>query len=142
MPRAYIPTQLRRLVIERARECCEYCLLHQADAAYPHEIDHLIALKHGGLTILLNLVYACLKCNRKKGSDLSAIDPIDGVLVPLFNPRVQDWSEHFTLAGAFIVGQTQTGRATVNLLQLNEETRLERRRALMMAGRYPPDWAD
>jgi hypothetical protein len=105
-------------------------------------IDHLIALKHGGLTILLNLVYACLKCNRKKGSDLSAIDPIDSVLVPLFNPRMQNWSEHFTLAGAFIVGQTQTGRATVNLLQLNEETRLERRRALMMAGRYPPEWAD
>ena len=122
MPRAYISVQLRRLVIERARECCEYCLLHQADAAYPHEFDHLIAIKHGGLTILMNLVYACLKCNRKKGSDLSVIDPIDKIPVLLFNPRTQEWTEHFTLAGAFIVGQTQTGRATVNLWFIRRKT--------------------
>lgn len=140
MPRAYIPVRLRRLVIKRARECCEYCLLHQDDAAYPHEIDHLVALKHGGQTASGNLVYACLKCNRKKGSDLSAIDPIDEVPVLLFNPRMQTWTGHFTLLGAFIVGQTQAGRATANLLQLNSDARLERRRALMVAGRYPPDW--
>jgi hypothetical protein len=140
MPRIRIPASLRRLVIERARECCEYCLLHLIDAEYAHEIDHLIAIKHGGKTIIENLVFACFKCNRRKGSDLSAIDPIDKVLVPLFNPRTQVWAEHFTLVGAFIVGQTQVGRATVALLELNSDARLERRQALMDAGHYPPPW--
>ncbi len=137
MPRVHIPAPLRRSAIARARGCCEYCLLPGDDAEYPHEIDHLIALKHGGETTSENLVLACLKCNRRKGSDLSAIDPIDQVLVPLFNPRTQVWAEHFRLVGALIIGQTPIGRATVNLLQLNSEVRLERRQAVIAAGRYP-----
>ena len=87
MPRVHIPASLRRFVIERAQGCCEYCLLPDADAEYPHEIDHVIAVKHGGKTVGDNLALACLKCNRNKGSDVSAIDPIDELLVPLFNPR-------------------------------------------------------
>jgi len=141
MARVHIPAPLRRLIIARARGCCEYCLLPQDEAEYPHEIDHLIALKHSGETVSDNLVLACLKCNRRKGSDLSAIDPIDKVLVPLFNPRAEVWTEHFRLVGALIIGQTPTGRATVNLLQLNSEVRLERRQAMIEAGRYPPPWA-
>jgi len=140
MPRIYIPAGLRRLIIERARECCEYCGLHQTDAGFPHEIDHLIALKHGGRTVSENLVLACLKCNRNKGSDLTAIDPVDRVIVPLFNPRAQVWSEHFTRVGAYLIGQTQVGRATVALLQLNDDVRVERRQVLISVGRYPPAW--
>jgi hypothetical protein len=139
--RAYISAALRRSVGKRARECCEYCLLPADAAEYPHEVDHLLALKHGGSTDSDNLALACFKCNRNKGSDLSAIDPIDKLLIPLFNPRTQVWTEHFKLAGPLIIGQTPAGRATVNLLQLNSESRLERRRALIEAGRYPPPWA-
>ena len=137
MPRIRIPASLRRLVIERAHEKCEYCLLHKDDAEFSHEIDHLIAVKHGGLTVLENLVFACLKCNRYKGSDLTAIDPIDQVLVPLFNPRTQIWIEHFTIAGAYLIGQTQSGRATAALLRLNDPARIRRRLALMEIGRFP-----
>ncbi len=138
MSRIRIPTRLRRQVIKRARECCEYCLLHQDYAESTHQIDHLIALKHGGSTVSGNLALACLNCNRFKGSDLTAIDPVDGVIVPLFNPRTQSWNEHFELAGGYLVGLTQTGRGTTALLRFNDEVRVNQRRILIEAGNYPP----
>lgn len=138
MPRTHIPSALRRLVIERSHECCEYCLLPRNDAAYSHEIDHIRAVKHKGETVADNLVLACFECNRYKGSDLSAIDPADEVLVSLFNPRTQVWAEHFRLVRALIIGQTPTGRATVDLLRLNSEPRLELRQALIVSRRFPP----
>lgn len=63
---------------------------------------------------------------------------MDGMIVPLFNPRTQNWNDHFQLSGEQIVGLTPTGRATVELLRLNEDERLTTRQALMLAGRYPP----
>lgn len=78
MSQTYIPANLRRLVVERAVGRCEYCLLHQADTPFSHQIDHILPLKHGGETIAKNLALACLDCNRYKGSDLAAIDPISG----------------------------------------------------------------
>jgi hypothetical protein len=140
MPRPRIPAPLRRLVLRRAGECCEYCLLHRRYAYFPHEVDHLIALQHGGPTESENLVYACFQCNRHKGSDLSAIDPIDRAIVLLFNPRAQIWSEHFSLAGAYLVGLTASGRATASLLHFNDEERVRRRQELMGVRLYPPEW--
>jgi len=46
----YISAALRRLVIERAGNCCEYCLVSQADNFLPFEIDRIIVEKHGGKT--------------------------------------------------------------------------------------------
>lgn len=40
---AYIPSQMRELVLDRANYRCEYCLLHRDDEpVYLHEIDHVI----------------------------------------------------------------------------------------------------
>ncbi|MBI1747631.1 MAG: HNH endonuclease [Acidobacteria bacterium] len=141
MPRTPIPVAIRQLVAHRAHECCEYCRLHQDDADSTHQIDHLMAIKHGGLTASENLALACPLCNRYKGSDLAAIDPVGGMAVPIFNPRTQIWSEHFTFAGAAIIGLTPTGRATVELLRINDAARLIDRQSLMTAGRYPPSHA-
>ncbi|HZS48557.1 MAG TPA: HNH endonuclease signature motif containing protein [Blastocatellia bacterium] len=138
MPRTHIPAETRRLVVERAQGYCEYCLLHQDDTQFSHQIDHLISRKHGGRTVNENLALACLKCNRNKGSDLTAIDPIEQRIVPLFNPRTQIWREHFLFDGERIIGSTATGRATVELLQINDRLRLMQRRRLMAANRYPP----
>lgn len=44
----YVPVHLRRLVIERAKERCEYCLFPQNAALLTFEIEHIIAEKHGG----------------------------------------------------------------------------------------------
>jgi hypothetical protein len=139
MPRTKIPVPLRRLVIARAQECCEYCRLPLRFAEAPHELDHLIASKQGGQTISENLALACLNCNRFKGSNLSGIDPLDGSLAALFNPRTQDWNEHFELDGAHSGGLTPSGRATVAVLRFNDEIRVLQRRALIMAGKYPPE---
>jgi HNH endonuclease len=139
MPRIDIPSPLRQLVEERAHASCEYCLLHQDDAATRHHIDHLIARKHGGPTESQNLAFACQLCNRYKGSDLAAIDPATQKVVPLFNPRTQIWGEHFELVGEHIRGLTEAGCATTQLLRLNDEARLIDRRALIEVRRYPFD---
>jgi len=115
-----IPSPLRKLVIERAKGKCEYCLISEDFAMYSHEIDHIIALKHGGETIASNLALSCLPCNRHKESDLASLDPITGEIVPLFNPRRQSWADHLPfrknrLNNAMIVGITPVGN-TISLL--------------------------
>ena len=131
------PSSLRQLVMERSQGKCEYCLIHQDDSIYSHEVDHVIARKHGGQTVAENLALSCLSCNRHKGSDLATFDPITNEVVLLFNPRRQNWRDHFTLEGTQIRGITSTGRATVFLLKLNAPTRLAYRQALIAQGRYP-----
>lgn len=61
-----------------------------ADAFFPHEPAHIIAVKHGGETSEENLALSCFVCYRFKGSDVSSIDPVSGQLVPVFNPRSQN----------------------------------------------------
>jgi hypothetical protein len=128
---------LRQFVIKRAAGRCEFCLIHQDDVPQQHEIDHLMARKHGGQTVAENLALSCLPCNRYKGSDQTAIDSESHSLALLFNPRVQVWEEHFALIDARIVGLTPAGRATANLLRFNLPVRLDVRRLLIEQGRYP-----
>jgi hypothetical protein len=128
----------RRQIAERAHHCCEYCLIPEELAASTHQVDHVIAEKHGGQTTLENLALSCTVCNRRKGSDIGSLDPVSGTLVPLFHPRTQAWSEHFQLDGVHIIGLTAEGRTTVAFLQLNAVERLMERAAWMRTGRYPP----
>jgi HNH endonuclease len=126
----YIPVTLRRLVEKRSNYRCEYCLLPQNLSFFPHEIDHVIAEKHGGKTDAENLAFTCWRCNRYKGSDLGSFDPQSGEFSFLFNPRTQQWSEHFIFEEVNIVGLTSEGRTTVKLLQLNHKERLAERKRL------------
>src|SRR5206468_2620167 len=64
-----VPTSLRGAVQARARCRCEYCLIHEEDAHFSHQPDHVIARKHRGPTELGNLAWACYLCNLLKGSD-------------------------------------------------------------------------
>lgn len=125
----YISAAVRREVIERAGNRCEYCLLPAEVAFYPHEVDHVIAEKHGGATDINNLAFACWRCNRHKGSDLTSFDPQTQQLSPLFNPRTQIWLEHFAYEGERMTGLTPEGRTTISLLQLNSDARLTERRS-------------
>ena len=74
-----------------------------------------------------NLAYACWRCNRHKGTDLGSFDPETQEFCFLFNPRTQQWLEHFTFNGVVIVGLTPFGRTTTQLLQFNSEERLKER---------------
>lgn len=124
---AYVSEVLRRLVVERANQTCEYCLLPGSLSFYPHEVDHVIALKHQGQTNAENLAYACWRCNRSKGSDLGSFDPNTGDFCFLFNPRKQTWSEHFSLTEGQVVGQSAEGRTTAMLLKMNTRDRIQER---------------
>jgi hypothetical protein len=83
------------------------------------------------------LALACFDCNRFKGSDIASIDPASGELIPLFNPRNQEWSEHFSIAGGRIDPRTAIGRVTELVLKLNLPSRIEVRQILATIGRYP-----
>ena len=66
--------QLRQAVRQHARTRCEYCHLAEAHSSLPFELEHIIAEKHGGQTVIQNLALSCTVCNRRKGSDLSSLD--------------------------------------------------------------------
>ncbi len=117
-----VSASLRRSVIERSQVKCEYCKLHQDFSIYTHEIDHVIAMKHGGRTVLENLALSCLSCNRHKGSDLTSFDPLTGDVTRLFDPRSQVWAEYFELDRGRIQGLSAIGRTTVMLLKFNTPT--------------------
>lgn len=121
---------LRKAVRERARDCCEYCGLPQACTILPHEPDHIRAQKHQGPTTAENLCWACARCNDFKGSDIAAHDPLTDELVPLFNPRTDDWDAHFRWDWPLLAGKSPIGRATVALLQINLAERVHHRRLL------------
>ncbi|MGH2514853.1 MAG: HNH endonuclease [Ktedonobacterales bacterium] len=134
--RERIGAPLRREIVRRAQHRCEYCGMPDAEAVVPHEPDHVIAVQHGGKTTSENLAYACFDCNRVKGSNISSIDPVTGLLTPLYNPRTQPWADHFRWAGAIIEPLTAVGRATAFFLRLNESVLVEVRENLQRQGRY------
>lgn len=119
---------------DRANAACEYCLIPERVTLMPHQVDHVIAEKHGGQTSEANLALACALCNKHKGSDLASIDMDTGEIVRLYQPRKDRWGEHFQLADGEIVPHTAIGRVTVKLLQMNQSARVLERRLCAKAG--------
>jgi len=134
---AAVSATLRRQVIERASGLCEYCLIHQRDAHFTFQVDHIISRKQRGPTKASNLALACLRCNVAKGTDPAAYIGRPRRLVRLYHPRDDRWSDHFLLEGPRIAPLTDIGEATVRLLDLNASDRLLLRRALVRSGGYP-----
>jgi hypothetical protein len=132
-----IPTDLLRLVIQRAGNCCEYCRTSVADRLLPFEIDHVIAEKHGGVTNAENLCLACIRCNGLKGGDIASADPESGAATFLFNPCTQHWGDRFSLDGAIIRPLAAAGRVTVFHLRLSAPIQIAQRTLLIAEGRYP-----
>lgn len=124
----------RKMVRERAKHCCEYCLLPESISPVPFHVEHIRARQHGGNDQPDNLALACDRCNLHKGPNLTGIDPESNGIVPLFHPREQVWADHFAFNSALIVGKTATGRTTLNLLQMNAPRRRQLRE---MIGKQP-----
>ncbi len=138
MSGTYISAALRRLVIERASGCCEYCRINTEDRAIDFAIDHIIAEKHGGATAAENLCLSCYWCNSYKGSSISSVDwDYDAATIPLFNPRKQRWDAHFRIDGIRIDPITAHGRVTAYLLRFNAIERLQERELLSVLGSFP-----
>ena len=117
----------RDLVRQRAGDRCEYCRLHQEHSGLRHHIEHIRARQHGGEDDADNLALACHRCNLHKVTNLTGIDPQTGQVTPIFHPRRDQWSNHFTFEGAHINGISAVGRATVQVLNMNDARRLELR---------------
>ena len=131
---AYIPESVRAQVRQRAQNNCEYCFKPEQTSAYPHHVEHIIALKHDGSSELDNLAWSCFQCNVAKGTDVASIDRETGEFTPFFNPRTQNWDDHFLVQpDAVIIGTTPIGRVTVRLLQVNHPERVETRLQLIEA---------
>jgi HNH endonuclease len=127
----------RQQVWQRAGGWCEYCHMPQALTVLPHEIDHIRARKHRGSSALENLALACAPCNARKGSNAAGYDPEGGDLTPLFNPRHDCWTDHFSWDGPVLKGKTPVARATIDVLGINEPDRVEHRRMLLSLRLYP-----
>jgi 5-methylcytosine-specific restriction endonuclease McrA len=124
----------RDLVRRRAGDRCEYCRLHQEHSGLRHHIEHITAKQHGGSDDADNLALACHRCNLHKGTNLTGIDPQTGQLAPIFHPRRDRWSDHFTFEGTCINGVSAVGRATVQVLNMNDARRLELRTEILKRG--------
>lgn len=120
---------------------CGYCLSSQRYVMAKLEVEHIIPRALGGSDEEENLWLSCSLCNRYKGIQLEAIDLQTNKVVRLFNPRRQVWNEHFTWSsdGVPIIGLTETGRVSVDALQLNNEIAVEVRRNWVIAGWHPPE---
>ena len=132
---SYIPSYLRDTVATLACLRCEYCHIPDLDSYYGFHIDHIISQKHGGLTILSNLAYACPDCNRYKGSDLGTYLNSTLILTRFFHPRVDTWHDHFeTDTSGLILPKTDIGKATVNIFAINHPDRIIERQLLWQLG--------
>jgi 5-methylcytosine-specific restriction endonuclease McrA len=116
--------QTRQFVRERAKDRCEYCGLPQELSPVAQlQIEHIVPCKHGGGDDEQNLALACVDCNLAKSSNLTGIDPVTGEIVELFNPRTENWDEHFMWRGSLLEGRTSVGRTTIRVLNMNDEER-------------------
>jgi HNH endonuclease len=140
-----ISESIRQLVRKRANYLCEYChSLEEASAAL-FAIDHIQPRSLKGSDDLNNLALACQRCNGYRYNFTSGVDPVTQQAVPLFNPREQWWSDHFswTEDGLRIMGLTPVGRATCDRLDLNDDHHndgsiVKARRLWMRGGWHPP----
>jgi 5-methylcytosine-specific restriction endonuclease McrA len=132
-----ISRELERVVRNRAGHRCEYCHLPQTCTNFKLPIDHIIAIQHRGVTAADNLARCCGPCNRHKGPNVSGVDHGTGALIPLFNPRTQRWEEHFRWSSTLLMGLTDVGRTTVDVLAINAPDRITARVALIDSGDFP-----
>jgi hypothetical protein len=138
MPRDYIHEPLRRNVIQRADNRCEYCGLSQEGQEATFHVDHILPLAAGGKTEAENLALACVSCSLRKGARHLIVDPETGTAVRIFNPRANRFETHFARREARISGITAVGRATVAALGFNQPLTLAARDAQRRLKRYPP----
>jgi len=140
MSRTEVPETVRLLVRQAAGDRCGYCHSPQYLVMGKLEIEHIVPRARGGSDDESNLWLSCSLCNRYKGMQVEAADPETKEVVRLFNPRADDWQEHFRWSadGVKVMALTQQGRATIAALNVNNEVAVEVRRNWVLAGWHPP----
>ena len=125
-------------VERRAGARCEYCRMHQALQGATFHVEHVWPRSRGGGSTLSNLAWACPGCNLRKSDRVEAPDPHSQTTVPIFNPRTDEWHDHFGWNDYRVVALTPIGRATLAALDLNHPRRVQIRRAEALFALFPP----
>jgi hypothetical protein len=126
-------------VARRANHRCEYCRAPEVVFNFTFEVEHITPTSCGGGDEDTNLALACRACNSRKSAAMSAVDPVTGEVVPLYNPRTDRWGEHFQYdpdTGS-LNGLTPAGRATVEVLDLNHPLQLLARHLWVQLRLFP-----
>jgi hypothetical protein len=134
----------KQAVWRRAGYRCEYCRL----VGWELQVEHIVPRSPrrratGGasgavperLDDLENLAAACAHCNRLKGDFVTGRDPLSGREVRLFDPRRDDWDEHFSWSSDYLhlLPLSDIGGATVARLRANDPILVRQRRLLRRA---------
>ncbi|MBF0349647.1 MAG: HNH endonuclease [SAR324 cluster bacterium] len=135
-----VPAELRRIVMDRAQGCCEYCHSQSKFATQSFSVEHIIPVNKGGNSELGNLALACQGCNNHKYTRTEGTDPVGHQIVLLFHPRQHQWNEHFVWNHdcTLMIGLTPTGRTTIDILRLNRPGLVNLRKILYETGEHPP----
>ncbi len=128
------------LVAQDAGYQCGYCRCPQQVLPYRLEIEHLLPRSLAGQDDRENLWLSCHRCNKLRSNRMQVTDPLTGLRVPIFDPRWNRWADHFAWEehGLLIVGSTDRGRGTVEVLNLNDRYHLSARSVWIIACMYPP----
>lgn len=134
---SHIPLFLRKLVVRRAKNRCEYCQLSQKGQEATFHVDHIVPIASGGPTINENLALACVSCSLRKGAKEFATVGDAKTPIRLFHPREDVWHEHFKWEEVRIIGTSARGKVTVDLLNFNRRLMLAIREEERLLGRHP-----
>ena len=135
----------REFVRKRAAHRCEYCQIPEEEfrAATVFHEEHIkpraqFVNDDPQLNSVSNLAWSCPICNQSKQANTEWADPQTGEMTQLFNPREDNWNEHFKAhKSGHVVGLTATGRATVAALRFNDEGRVRNRVSLVQRRLWP-----
>ena len=121
---------VRTFVSNRARDRCEYCHVREIIGGYRFHIEHIKPVSRGGINDVSNLAFSCVSCNQAKSNREFMIDPNSGHETKLYNPREQEWNEHFMweIDNFILVGLTPVGRVTIECLAMNKSIRIASRK--------------
>src|SRR5689334_18423169 len=103
--------------------------MHQSLQGATFHVEHVLPRSCGGQTVAGNLAWACPRCNLLKSDRVELADPDAGEEVTLFDPRLQNWSDHFGWDGYYVKPLSAIGRATAAVLDLNHPRRIRIRQA-------------
>ena len=140
-----ISNDIRKYIRQRANFVCEYCHSSEESSTGRFTLDHLIPRSLGGGDGTDNLALACTRCNGRRYNFTDGIDPDTQTIARLFNPRIDDWSDHFIWSqdGQRIIAVSLIGRATLHRLDMNDDWHddgsiVRARRLWIRGGWHPP----
>ena len=82
-------------IARRANHHCEYCQAPEVVFNFPFEVEHIIPIYKNGTNDPSNLALSCRSCNLHKGIQISGILADTEKTIRFFNPRIDQWENHF-----------------------------------------------